>query len=195
MTLRLTAAVFLALSGCYSEAVPQPTPVPAPQPAQDAGSHVSPSPDAAPPPPSPYVACVSQEDFPTKYGRLVERKCSDSLGNTYVWGMIDAGLGIACRWRTAADGKQRCLPMNEQSSPDYADDKCGVPVGLVVIGGQYIGISSPVGTVIYHPGATFHGDVFYRDGDGCFQDVSLAFGTLEYARLGTEVPAETFVLR
>ncbi len=138
-----------------------------------------------------YVGCVTELDLASEYPRLTERVCTDSNGITYVRGMHDSLLNIACRWRPASDGTTRCLPENEQSAPEYADDFCKVPVGLVVPGGRYIGVAG----VVYLAGARHQGGTYCLDVDGCTVCNALGYLGLETHHLGDIVQPYVFVLR
>lgn len=77
-----------------------------------------------------YNGCVTHLDSPTAYPRLTEKTCTDSLGNTYSDGYWDSQLQLMCRFRLSCDMKVHCLPENEQSSPEYADEACTKPIAM-----------------------------------------------------------------
>lgn len=160
--------------------------------------------------PPPYVSCATEEDIPTSYPRLTERHCTDSNGVAYVRGYLDGALGIDCRWGMAADLKVRCLPENQQSSPEYADDLCQDAIALVVVNhtvplANYIGLETYVGdggtnyTTVYNLGKVWHGDIMYYnslEGDTWVCNPTyLAFPGTALYYVGSEVNPSTFVAK
>lgn len=116
------------ISNIASDAAPPP-------PQSDAGKAVTPVSDAAITTDSAfptYVPCVTEVSKATAYPRLTEKVCTDSLDNTYSDGYLDIQLNLKCRWGLTCELKTRCLPENDQSSPEYADDTCTKPIAMVV---------------------------------------------------------------
>lgn len=98
----------------------------------DAGSPiVTPIADAAVDTKPIYNPCAVKVDKATVYPRLTEKVCTDSLGQSYLDGFWDSDLKLMCRFRLSCDMKTRCLPENEQSSPEYANDSCTDTIAMV----------------------------------------------------------------
>jgi hypothetical protein len=85
-----------------------------------------------------YQECATITSKPVTTGSaqaqncLTEQYCTDSLGQTYLRNLHDSCHDLDCRWALSCSGlKTYCLPENEQSSPEYADDLCTKPIALV----------------------------------------------------------------
>ncbi len=148
----------LALVGCAGASVPDP--VVAPDSAAPADMAVMPLPhrdmtisaDLQPA----YNPCVKVTQVPVTSGSqqaqmcLTNENCTDSLGRTYTDVLYDSCHNIYCQWKLACNNgnpKTFCLPDNEQSSPEYADDSCTIPIALVQIlngkpASRYVGLDN-----------------------------------------------------
>lgn len=85
-----------------------------------------------------YQACATSNTVPVTTGSdqaqrcLTQVYCTDSLNQTYLVHLIDSCHGdMPCEWGLACDGHTYCLPQNDQSSPEYADDTCTRPIAFV----------------------------------------------------------------
>jgi len=128
-------------------------------------------PDAGTPTPDPIVdAGVEEEAAPgyqscaTSYTRpvttgsdqaqrcLTQVYCTDSMNQTYLFHLVDSCHGdMACDWGLACDGHTYCLPENDQSSPEYADDTCTKPIAFVMFkngtpASKYVGLDQFIPT-------------------------------------------------
>lgn len=136
---------------------------------------------------APYQECVSTSTKPVTTGSavaqrcLTENYCTDSLGQTYLVDLYDSCHNMNCRWGLSCSGlKVYCLPENEQSSPEYADDVCTKPIALAEVKNgtpvsNYVGIDefasnvdagdagwySCVNVFAINPTKSWSGDVMY----------------------------------
>lgn len=150
-----------------------------------------------------YNVCVSKTLKPTSYPRLQEIVCIDSNGVTSSNGYLDTGLQMECRWGTAADLKSRCLPKNRQSAPQFADDSCTYPIGLMAVGSAlYIGLDTINGNdswiTVFEAGDIWkdNGTMYYLasyDGIWDCYPTYLKFPGAEVHYLGKEVLPISFV--
>lgn len=127
---------------------PGTTPVPAPgTPPAPMGAVVpvpttpgTPPPAAPPATPAPGAPPVAGPDEwateRVKGGTRLKAIFADTAegGRFFQFEWFDTGLGTRCRFTTAADGQQRCLPLPPRTAVDgaliryYRDDKCGEPL-------------------------------------------------------------------
>lgn len=101
---------------------------------------------------APYQTCVTTTTKLVTTGSaqaqqcLTEQYCTDSLGQTYLRNLHDSCHSMDCRWGLSCSGMQiYCLPENEQSSPEYADDACQQAIVLAEFKNgspvsQYVGL-------------------------------------------------------
>ncbi len=147
-----------------------------------------------------YNPCVSHYTATGFYPRLLEVYCGDSNYRGHLVGYWDNLLGIECTWKQSTD-KVRCLPLNEQSRPLYADSWCSKAVALVANGAPpYIGLDDnrtvPPTVTVYRAGPPWKGSLawYLVEGvnGGCFE-AYVFFSQAHLFYVGEEVPPQTFV--
>jgi hypothetical protein len=110
-------------------------------------------------------------------------------------------LAVGCRFQTAADDVERCMPVDDEISPTpavvalFTDNTCVPTVKVGVLapdcyqGDPKYGVETVDGHVhAYAITGPAGGPLFKNDG-GCMQITDLS----SYWALGAEVPADTFV--
>jgi hypothetical protein len=137
--------------------------------------------------------------------RIRPKNAVSSEGDRSWQGWLDSERDEDCEFRTAADGKLRCLPYNYEGRIYFADTACSDPVVTFVddycadTDAEYLlqtegeQCAANRGTRVYELGATYDvaGGLYALDSGGTCAAATNPFnGT--YYRKGAEVPATSF---